>query len=266
MLLREIYKNLDAIAPFEYQEEWDNSGLLIGDMDCDVERILVTLDVTDEVVEQAIQAHADLIISHHPLIFSPLSKINSEDFISKRVLKLANNNINYIAMHTNMDTTGLSDVANELLRLKKERAIEVNINQDNPLIGIGSIGKFLNDNNDAVNITLREAVIRTKEAFGLNIVKVYGDLERTVSEIAVCTGAGKSMIEECIKEKCDLLITGDITYHAALNAVSRGLCIIDASHYGTEIVFVDLIRAFFEMNFSDIKIIPTIQKEVGEFM
>ena len=231
MLLREIYKNLDAIAPFEYQEEWDNSGLLIGDMDCDVERILVTLDVTDEVVEQAIQAHADLII-----------------------------------LHTNMDTTGLSDVANELLRLKKERAIEVNINQDNPLIGIGSIGKFLNNNNDKVNITLREAVIRTKEAFGLNIVKVYGDLERTVSEIAVCTGAGKSMIEECIKEKCDLLITGDITYHAALDAVSRGLCIIDASHYGTEIVFVDLIRAFFEMNFSDIKIIPTIQKEVGEFM
>ena len=74
------------------------------------------------------------------------------------------------------------------------------------------------------------------------------------------------MIEECIKEKCDLLITGDITYHAALDAVSRGLCIIDASHYGTELVFVDLIRAFFEMNFSDIKIIPTIQKEVGEFM
>ena len=112
MLLREIYKNLDTIAPFEYQEEWDNSGLLVGDMESDVERILVTLDVTDEVIEQAIQANADLIISHHPLIFSPLCKINSEDFISKRVLKIANNNINYIAMHTNMDTTGLSDVAN----------------------------------------------------------------------------------------------------------------------------------------------------------
>ena len=191
-----------------------------------------------------------------------------ERHMSYRILRAVKNrygSTNEIGVFE-MTDTGLSDVANELLRLKKERAIEVNINQDNPLIGIGSIGKFLNNNNDKVNITLREAVIRTKEAFGLNIVKVYGDLERTVSEIAVCTGAGKSMIEECIKEKCDLLITGDITYHAALDAVSRGLCIIDASHYGTEIVFVDLIRAFFEMNFSDIKIIPTIQKEVGEFM
>ena len=131
MILKEIYENLNKIAPFEYQEEWDNSGLLIGDMNAEVNRILVTLDVTDEVVEQAIAAKADLIISHHPLIFSPVSKINSEDFITARVLKLANNKINYIAMHTNMDATGLSEVADEVLGIKRERAIEVNINQDN---------------------------------------------------------------------------------------------------------------------------------------
>ena len=74
MILKEIYENLNKIAPFEYQEEWDNSGLLIGDMNAEVNRILVTLDVTDEVVEQAIAAKADLIISHHPLIFSPVKK------------------------------------------------------------------------------------------------------------------------------------------------------------------------------------------------
>ena len=92
MLVREIYENLNKIAPFELQEEWDNSGLLIGDMNAEVNRILVTLDVTDEVVEQAIAAKADLIISHHPLIFAPVMKINSEDFITSRILKLANNN------------------------------------------------------------------------------------------------------------------------------------------------------------------------------
>ena len=125
MLLKEIYDSLNQIAPFELQEDWDNSGLLLGDMEAEVERILVTLDVTDEVVEQAIQANADLIISHHPLIFSPVTKINSENFITARILKLANNNINYIAMHTNMDATGLSEVADELLGIKRERAIEV---------------------------------------------------------------------------------------------------------------------------------------------
>ena len=266
MQVREIYENLNKIAPFELQEEWDNSGLLIGDMNAEVNRILVTLDVTDEVVEQAIAAKADLIISHHPLIFAPVMKINSEDFITSRILKLANNKINYIAMHTNMDATGLSEVADEVLGIKRERAIEVNINQDNEKIGMGSIGKFLNDNKEAVDIMLREAVIRTKKGFGLNVVKVYGDLDSIISRVAVCTGAGKSMIDECIKENCDLLITGDMTYHAALDAVSRGLNIIDAGHYGTEIIFVDLVRAFFEMNFPDIIIIPSIQKEVGEYM
>ena len=266
MTIREIYRLLNGIAPFEYQEEWDNSGLLIGDMDANVKRILITLDVTDEVVEQAIQAKADLIISHHPLIFDGLMKINSEDFIAKRVLMLANNNINYIAMHTNMDTTGLSDVANEILGVKKERPIEVNINYKDQNIGIGSIGYFTNDNKQKVDISLREAVIRTKSGFGLNIVKVYGDLDRMIEKVAVCTGSGKSMIEECIKEKCDLLITGDITYHAALDAVARGLSIIDATHYGTEIIFVDLLTSFFKMNFEDMDIIPSVQVEAGEFM
>jgi putative NIF3 family GTP cyclohydrolase 1 type 2 len=169
-------------------------------------------------------------------------------------------------MHTNMDATGLSEVADEVLGIKRERAIEVNINQDNEKIGMGSIGKFLNDNKESVDIMLREAVIRTKKGFGLNVVKVYGDLDSIISRVAVCTGAGKSMIDECIKENCDLLITGDMTYHAALDAVARGLNIIDAGHYGTEIIFVDLVRAFFEMNFPDITIIPSIQKEVGEYM
>ena len=267
MKVKDILKVLDQIAPFEYQEEWDNSGLLIGDMNAEVKRILITLDVTDEVVNQAIQAKADLIISHHPLIFSPLKQINTDDFIAARVLKIANNNINYIAMHTNMDTTGLSDLANDILNIKKMRAIEVNINKNNPEIGIGSIGKFLDESGRTVDITLRDAVIRTKSALGLNVVKVYGNLDSVIEKVAVCTGSGKDMIEECIKEKCDLLITGDITYHAGLDAYERGLNIIDAGHYGTEIIFVDLLAAFFMMNFeNEFTIIPSIQKEAGEFM
>jgi len=267
MKLREIYECLDHIAPFDFQEEWDNSGLILGDMDSEVKRILITLDVTDEVVRQALQSKADLIISHHPLIFSSVLKINSEDFITARILKLANNGINYIAMHTNMDTTGLSDVANEIMGLKKERAIEVNINCDNEMIGIGSIGKFVDDKKNEVNITLRDAVIRTKEGFGSDIVKVYGNLDTVIKKAAICTGAGKSMIEECIKQKCDLLITGDITYHAGLDAYLQGLNIIDAGHFKTEIVFVDLMMSFFEMNFKDeFVLIPTVQKEIGEFM
>ncbi|MBO4346668.1 MAG: Nif3-like dinuclear metal center hexameric protein, partial [Lachnospiraceae bacterium] len=104
-------------------------------------------------------------------------------------------------------------------------------------------------------------------AFRLDIVKVYGHLDSVIEKVAVCTGSGKDMIEECIKEKCDLLITGDITYHAGLDAYERGLSIIDAGHYGTEIIFVDLLMAFFMMNFENVfDIIPSIQKEAGEYM
>ncbi len=266
MKIKEIYGLLNTIAPFEYAEDWDNSGLLIGDMEAEVKKILVTLDVTDEVSDMAIQAGADLIISHHPLIFSPVKKINSQNFITKRVLKLAGEKINLISMHTNMDATGLDEVARELLKIKKYKCIEENEKFPGQGIGIGTIGRFLNDNGEEVNITLREAVIRTKTGFMTNVVKVYGDLDKCIEKAAVCTGSGKSMIENCIKMGCDLLITGDITYHDALDATERGMAIIDAGHYATEVIFIDLVAAFFKMNVPDVEVISSNQRDVGEFM
>ncbi len=266
MKVREIMSLLDSIAPFANQAEWDNSGLIVGDMNADVKKIVVSLDATDEVVEQAIQAKADLLITHHPLVFAPILKVNSENFITNRMLKLAQNKVNYIAMHTNIDKTALADVADELLNINKERAIEVDINSEDKKSGFGSIGKFMNANKELVNITLRDAVIRTKNAFQREVVNVYGDLDTVVTKVAVCTGSGKSMIEECIKEKCDLLITGDITYHAALDALAQGLSIIDASHFGTEIVFADLVITFLEYNLTDVKLIRGMQSEIGMFM
>lgn len=266
MKVRDIYSLLDGVASFDTQEKWDNSGLIVGDMNAEVGRIVVALDATEEIVEQAIQAQADLLITHHPLVFSPVLKVNSENFITNRILKLAQNRVNYIAIHTNIDKTALSDVTNELLKIKKEKALEVDINHNDELFGFGTIGKFHNDKGELVNITLRDAVIRSKNAFQREVVNVYGDLDSIITKVAVCTGSGKSMIDEAIKNKCDLLITGDITYHAALDAVAQGLSIIDASHYGTEIVFTDLIIALLEMNVPDVKVIRGMQSEINMFM
>ena len=266
MKLRDIYDCLDKIAPFDYQEEWDNSGLLIGDWDKDVSRIMVVLDVTDEVVAAAVQANVDLVISHHPLIFEPIKQLNSDDLTSRRVLKLAGNNIAYIAMHTNMDATGLADVANEVMGIKKEGVLWVNIKYNNPEIGMGSYGKFLNDKKEEVDITLRDAVIRTKEGFQADVVKVYGDLDRVIRKVAICTGSGKSLVDAAIEKGCDLFITGDITYHIGLDASEKGLCVIDISHYSTEIIFIDIINAFFSMNIPDLTVIPFSVAEAGTFM
>lgn len=266
MKVKDIYGYLNTIAPFEYQEEWDNSGLLIGDTEASVKKILVTLDVTDEVVDMAIQANADLIVSHHPLIFAPVKKINSQNFITSRVLKLANERINLISAHTNMDATGLDEVSRELLKIKKYKPIEENEKFPNQGVGIGTIGKFVDENGNEVDITLRDAVIRTKTGFMTDVVKVYGELDNIIKKVAVCTGSGKSMIENCIKNSCDLLITGDITYHDALDATARGLSIIDAGHYATEVIFIDLVTAFFKMNVPDVEVISSNQKDVGEYM
>ena len=266
MKLRDIYNCLDRIAPFDYQEEWDNSGLLIGDWDKEISRIMVVLDVTDEVVAAAVQADADLIISHHPLIFEPIKKLNNDNWTSSKVLKLANNNIACIAMHTNMDATSLGEVADEILGVKREEVLSVNIKYNDPKIGIGSVGKFVNDSKEEVYITLRDAVIRTKEGFGADAVKVYGDLDRVIRKVAVCTGSGKSLVDDAIEKDCDLFITGDINYHTGLDASERGLSIIDISHYSTEIVFIDILSAFFAMNIPDLAVIPFSVPEAGTFM
>lgn len=266
MTLKDIYEILDTLAPFKYEEEWDNSGVILGDLNAPVGRILVTLDVTDEVVECAIEGGYDLIISHHPLIFKPVKQINSENFITNRIVKLAFNRINYIAMHTNIDSTVLSEVADEMLRIKRESPIEINEMYPEDNVGIGSIGKFMNEKGEVVDITLREAVIRTKNAFGRDVVKVYGNIEDIIKKPAVCTGSGKSVIETCISKNCDLLITGDITYHDALDARARGLSIIDAGHYGTEIIFTQLLSAFIKMNIPDVEVVDFIEEENGLFM
>lgn len=266
MKVKELYACLDKIAPFEYQEEWDNSGLLVGDMEAEVKKILVTLDVTSDVIDMAVQSKADLIISHHPLIFSPLKKINSQNFISKRVLKLAQENIGLISMHTNMDATGLEEVTRELLKINKYKPLVENEKFPNLGVGFGTVGKFIDESGNEVDITLREAVIRTKTGFMTDVVKVYGDLDSMVGKVAVCTGSGKSFIEDCLKNHCDLYITGDITYHDALDARERGLSIIDAGHFGTEIIFTELVSAFLKMNIPDVEVICSNQKDVGEYM
>lgn len=266
MKLKEIYSCLDQIAPFSIQCEWDNSGLLLGDGNDEINRILVTLDVTEEVVEQAIQAKADLIISHHPLIFESLSQINTDAYHTALILKMARNNIDYIAMHTNMDQTALGEVADELLGIKREKTLTVNITKDGRTYGFGSVGKFIDGNKNEVDITLRDAVIKVKEVFNKDVVKVYGNLDSVISRVAVCTGSGRSMIEDCVREKCDLFVTGDIIYHAGLEAASKGLCVIDAGHYSTEIIFIDIVCAFFKMNIPSLEVMPAFQEEAGVYM
>ena len=140
MLCRDIMKVIEATYPKHAALEWDNVGLLVGRTEKEVKKIYVALDATDEVIEQAVAANADMLITHHPLLFSPLIKITDEHFIGSRVVKLLQHDISYYAMHTNYDVCGMADISAAILGLDGAETLEVTDKES--MEGIGKVGDF----------------------------------------------------------------------------------------------------------------------------
>lgn len=240
MKCSEIMELIEAFAPISYAYDWDNPGLLAGRMQKEVKRILVAVDATDEVVEQAIEQQVDMLITHHPLIFSPLKKVNDQNFISRRILKLIQADISYYAMHTNFDVAPgcMADLAAEYLQLEVEQPLEVTGECEDVLFGIGKIGNLKQP------MTLKELGDWTKRQFGLPFVTVFGVKEfvEPLTRIAVSPGSGGSMVKYAKKAGVQVLITGDIGHHEGIDAVAEGLGVIDAGHYGLEHIFIPFME------------------------
>ncbi len=254
MEITKIIEKLDEIAPPSLACEWDNVGLLVGDAGKNVKRILVTLDITDEVVNQAIAEKADLIISHHPIIFKSLNHVSTGDFIGKRILKLAENKIAVYSMHTNFDVTIMAQYACEMLEITNAGVLETTAEINGIKVGLGRCGVLKKQ------ITLEKLAERVKEKFDLKNVIVYGNMSDKIDIVAVCPGAGKDSVEHAVRCGAQVLITGDIGHHTGIDSVSRGLNIIDASHYGLEKIFVDFIMRYFEKA-KGITLIKSVQEE-----
>ena len=125
MLCQEIIETLEARYPGSCAMDWDNVGLLVGRRKKEVHRIYVAVDATDEVIEEAIEAQADMLVTHHPMIFSGMKQITEDDFIGRRVLRLIQNDIAYYAMHTNYDVMGMAELSGEVLGLKNAEVLDV---------------------------------------------------------------------------------------------------------------------------------------------
>lgn len=244
----DIIEQLEQLAPRAYACDWDNPGLLVGRKDQKVKKILVALDVTDEVLEQAVLEQVDFLLTHHPLIFKSLKQINDESFISRRVLELAQNQISYFAMHTNFDVAPgcMADLAAAQLGMIPEEPLEVTGEADGRPIGIGKIGTL------AEPMTLEALAKQVKERFELPFVLVYGmdQMTEPVSRIAVSPGAGGSMISHASAKQAQALVTGDIGHHTGIDAVADGMAIIDAGHYGLEHIFIPFMKTWLEQWFA----------------
>lgn len=251
MLCKEIIQVIEAAYPREAALDFDNVGLLAGRTEKEVKRVYIALDATDAVIDRAVEAGADMLITHHPLIFSPLKKVTDEDFVSRRVVKLIQNDISYYAMHTNYDVLGMAELAEKILGIRNTEVLDITMEKDGKPEGIGRIGELEKP------MTLEECCVYVKHKLNLGSLKVFGDMQAEVSRLAISPGSGKTAIAAAIAKGADVLVTGDIGHHDGLDAVEQGLAVIDAGHYGTEYIFIDDMRRFLEDKLPVLDVITT---------
>lgn len=249
MLCSEITKMIEDVYPKSAALDFDNVGLQAGRSDKEVHCVYLALDATDKVIEQAKEVGADMLITHHPLIFAPLKSVTDENFISRRIVKLIQSDISYYTMHTNYDVLGMAELSGDVLKLSDTEVLEVTSSQNEASEGLGRIGTL------PETMTLKACCVYVKEKLNLGAVKVFGDMEKTVSRLAILPGAGKSTIPTAIEKGADVLVTGDIGHHDGLDAVEQGLSIIDAGHYGTEYIFIEDMRKFFAEKMPQIEVV-----------
>lgn len=341
MLCRELIVGLEQLAPKKLAESWDNVGLLVGREEQEVHKIMLALDASEPVIDQCIAQKVDLLITHHPLVFSPVKQINYNEVTGRKLIKLIQNRIACYAMHTNFDVAVMAKEAGKTLDLSNPRILDVTyeetlyklvvyvpvdsvdliraaLNKEGaghignysdcsfgtqgigtfrPLEGtkpyIGEVNKMTYANEVRLETVVKaenlqstiQAVLRAhpyeevaydvfklenktnamgigcygylkrdmmledlaehvKTAFGLDHVRVSGNLGRKVASVAVCPGSGKSFVSHALRAKADVLITGDMDHHTVLDALEAGLMVIDAGHFGTEHLFVDFMRNY----------------------
>lgn len=217
MKIEEIYQKLNEISPFELQEKWDNSGLLIGDMNREFEHIALALDLDKESLEEA--KENTLFIVHHPLIFSGLKQLDFSVYPANLLEIMVKKNLSLIAMHTNFDKTHLNAyVFEKILGFKKEFQDEF-------------ICRTTGD------WSKNELISLLKEKLGVERLRVVSPKNK-IKSIALTTGAGASLMDEV---DADCFLTGDIKYHDATKAMSQNLMMVDIGHYESEKFFVDVM-------------------------
>ncbi len=257
MKCKDLIVKLEELSPAMYAMEWDNSGLLVGNEEQEVRKVLLSVDVTDEVIDEAIRNGVDMILSHHPLIFGKINRVVATDFIGKKIMRMIEQGICCYCMHTNFDVMGMADAAADELGLLQSEVLMVTYEDDISKEGIGRFG-FLRSIR-----SLQELAEEMKHIFALEHVVVYGDRETKIAKAAIATGSGKSMIKYAQTVDCDVIITGDIDYHTALDCVAQGLCIIDAGHFGLEKLFITYMQEYLKREVPQVTAIQSSQKEIG---
>ncbi len=228
--VRDIVKIMNEMAPVQLAEDWDNVGLQVGRSEKEVKVILCALDFSPEVMEQAVQLHADILVTHHPAIFRGIKQLTDLDWRTSLLLEAAREDIAVYSAHTNLDRVagGVSDILANLLNLENVESLS----GEETLEGIGRIGVLKE------TLELPLFAEKVKNALKLKHVTVI-PAGRKVHKVAVCGGSGMDFLDFAVRAGADTYVTGDIKYHDAQDAKGKHINLIDATHQGTELPVVN---------------------------
>ena len=247
----DVFRALDSLAPVERKMDFDNVGILVGRRYAPVNRILVALDVTDDVISEAVTESADLIVTHHPVIFQPVKSITDETPGGRHLLRLIGAGIPVISMHTNLDAAdrGVNDALARSVGLKNVALLAVDgTDSEGAAYCCGRIGETDGP------MALDEFLPIVKRALGADGLR-YCDAGAEVRRVAVVGGSGGSYLRAAADAGCDTMVTADVKYDVFLTAKECGINLIDADHFCTENTVVPVLSQYLKETFPELPVV-----------
>jgi len=226
--VKDITQHLESMVPLSLQESYDNAGLIVGNPDAPVTRILLCLDSTEEVIAEAIEKKCEMVIAHHPIVFKGLKKLNGANYVERTVMTAIKHDIAIYAIHTNLDNVdfGVNEKIMNKLEIKSMSILSLK-DKRVERIGAGMIG--------TLNQSLKEHEFLEMLKVKMNVgcIKHTKLLGKEISRVAVCGGAGGFLLQKAIERQADIFITSDFTYHQFFDAENK-IVIADIGHYESE--------------------------------
>jgi dinuclear metal center YbgI/SA1388 family protein len=234
--ISKIMKILDQLAPFATAEAWDNVGMIIGNPSKQTTRILLALDLSDAVIDEAVEEGIDLIITHHPPIFKGLKHVTTMDPVGRKVIRCIENDIAVISAHTNLDKSGengINQAIGEAFELEDMKLLVPEAEG----VGFGVVGKLPEP------IKLEAFIHLTKQIFEIDALKITAYRpEEMIQSVAISSGASADFIGNALAAKADVFILGDLKYHEAQQVENTDLVLIDVGHYESEVFYLQTLK------------------------
>jgi dinuclear metal center YbgI/SA1388 family protein len=259
MIVDDVINFLEQIAPLSLQEAYDNSGLLVGRRSEPVKGVLICLDMTPDVLNEAIDKRCNLIIGHHPIIFKGLKKINGDNYVEQSVIKAIKSDIALYAIHTNLDNVlhnGVNEKIAQRLNLQNLKILKPRLSaehQENlPInhIGSGIVGEL------PTSMKPENFLQHVKNNLGATCIKYAGSSMSSISKVAVCGGSGSQFLKDALLQGAHAFVSADFKYHEFFDAEDR-ILIADVGHFESEQFTIDLLFTLLINNFSNFAVQKT---------